>query len=564
VGGGVPVAHRLITVKPVRLLAISPLRAWSEALGIGMALLALTWIARHHITVGDRQNALFVALLTTMSWYAIRLRQVRGSWWQRAGFELGCGLLAALAAGGLIWMLGSELLAGVGSVLDEPGLMAITGAILRGDRTLLIHGEAMPTRALLPSSQPPVITTMLTMLLSGGIAVIVSRSTVQTWQFWTRLQRRHLIWALTHSHMMLVVLGIFLFAAVITISVLSYLVSANTESNVVFSVTLSLIPLLIVMGFMTMFLLLIVLPPALTLSYFAARHTTRRLQPLTEATTRLRQGDYGVRVLVQGQDEVAALQTDFNAMAQDLERAIRDVQTERDHVARLLRERRELVASVSHELRTPVAVLSGYLESMLARWQDGLPDELKRDMAVLENETMQLQRLLEDLFTLSRAEVGGLEINCEPTDLQGAIRRTAAAVAPVLWQTAKVELVIDLPADLPTVLVDEMRLEQILHNLLRNSVRHTPPGGIIAITAALSGDRVVLQVQDTGEGISPEHLPHIWERFYRVDSARSRDQSGAGLGLALVKELTEAMGGDARVVSTPGQGSTFSIFLPRA
>ncbi|MBN2471800.1 MAG: HAMP domain-containing histidine kinase, partial [Anaerolineae bacterium] len=291
---------------------------------------------------------------------------------------------------------------------------------------------------------------------------------------------------------------------------------------------------------------------------------TRRLQRLTEGTARLRRGDYGTRVTVEGEDEVAALQTDFNAMAHELERAMHDVQTERDNVAKLLRNRRELVASVSHELRTPVATLRGYTESMTSRWQGKLPAELAQDISVMEAETLRLQRLLDDLFALSRAEVGELAINCQPTALQPVIRRIAAAAAPGLWQTFRVELVLDLPVELPLARMDEIRFEQVLHNLLRNAVRHTPPGGIVAITASASAGQVEIAVKDTGEGIAPEHLPHIWDRFYRVSSASDADHVGAGLGLALVKELTEIMGGSVSASSAPGLGSTFSIRLPTA
>lgn len=540
-------------------MATPPLRAWIEGIVLGIILLVLTWITRNHITPGERQSSLFVAMLTTVCWYAIRLRTGRGALWQRIGFDVVYVLPAALTGGWLIWILGNELLPDINLILDEPGLMAITGFFLRLGE-MLIKGDPLPASMIISEmAQPPVTTTMF---ISSIIAVIVSRSIVRGWLFWAHLRRRHLIWALTHSHMMLVVLGLFLFAAITTLNTLNYLASSKDDSNIIFAVTLNLIPLIIVMVFLTLVLLALVLPPSLVLAYIAARHTTRRLQPLTQATTRLRQGDYSARVPVQGEDEVAALQADFNTMAEDLEHAIHETQTERDRVSKLLQERRELVASVSHELRTPVAVLYSYLESMRARWQEQLPDELKHDISVMENETAQLQRLLEDLFTLSRAEVGGLEINRKSIELQAVIRRAAAAVAPMLWQTSKVELVVELPSELPSVLTDEMRLEQILHNLLRNSLRHTPPGGIIAITAAATGEHVVVQVQDTGEGIAPEHLPHIWERFYRADAARSRDQSGAGLGLALVKELTEAMGGRVDVTSTPGQGSTFSVFLP--
>jgi two-component system sensor histidine kinase BaeS len=121
----------------------------------------------------------------------------------------------------------------------------------------------------------------------------------------------------------------------------------------------------------------------------------------------------------------------------------------------------------------------------------------------------------------------------------------------------------ELPETLPDVCVDVGRFEQLLTNLLRNALRHTNPGGIVAVVAAAEPDAVRVEVRDTGTGISPEALPHVWERFYRGEEARARDARGAGLGLALVKELTEAMGGRVAVESTPGEGSTFSVWLPR-
>jgi signal transduction histidine kinase len=258
------------------------------------------------------------------------------------------------------------------------------------------------------------------------------------------------------------------------------------------------------------------------------------------------------------------LQTNFNAMSADLERAMHDLQAERDAVTTLLRSRRELIASVSHELRTPVAILRGHLESILERWPAAPSSDMQHDLGVMEQETVRLQRLIEDLFTLSRAEVGRLDLQRKPADLAPVIRRCVDAAAPLFWKAHKVEVVADLPAELPPVLVDEERLEQILHNLLRNGVRHTPPGGIVAVTAQAEAEAVIVQVKDTGEGIAPDVLSRIWERFYRSDSARAQERDGAGLGLALVKEMTEAMGGTVAAESTPGQGSSFTLRLPRA
>jgi signal transduction histidine kinase len=265
-------------------------------------------------------------------------------------------------------------------------------------------------------------------------------------------------------------------------------------------------------------------------------------------------------------------------MAADLERAVAELQTERDTVAALLRERRELIASASHELRTPVATLRGYLESTLAHWNGQPPATLRHDLEVMERETIHLQRLIGDLFTLARAEVGRLELRRTPTDVGLVVRRIVETQAPLAWQGSRVQVVAVVASGLPLALVDASRLEQVLRNLLHNAVRHTPPGGIVALEAsdeageasvvgagagAVSAGWVRLRVKDTGEGIAPEELPHIWERFYRAESARARGDGGSGLGLALVKELTEAMGGTVGVESTPGEGSCFTVRLPQ-
>jgi signal transduction histidine kinase len=267
---------------------------------------------------------------------------------------------------------------------------------------------------------------------------------------------------------------------------------------------------------------------------------------------------------VQGEDEVAQLQANFNAMAADLERGVHDLRAERDNVALLLTQRRELIASVSHELRTPVATLRGYLESASLRWNDATPDALRHDVDVMLHETQRLQTLIDDLFTLAQAEVGRLDLRCEPTDLGELARRAVETVAPLAWRSARVEVVARVTPGLPAAQIDSIRTEQALHNLLRNALRHTPPGGIIAVVAERAGERLALRVRDTGEGISADDLPHIWERFYRSNGARASDANGSGLGLALVKEVVEAMGGAVTVESEPGAGSVFSLLLPLA
>jgi len=172
--------------------------------------------------------------------------------------------------------------------------------------------------------------------------------------------------------------------------------------------------------------------------------------------------------------------------------------------------------------------------------------------------------LIEDLFTLSRAEVGELVLAREPVDVGAIVRRTVDTVAPLAWRAGRVEVVAQVPPDLPSALADERRLEQVLSNLLHNGVRHTPPGGIVAVVAAAEEDTVRIEVRDTGEGIPPEELPYVWERFYRGERARAEDSRGAGLGLALVKELAETMGGTVEVESVLGEGSCFTVRLPRS
>jgi signal transduction histidine kinase len=250
-------------------------------------------------------------------------------------------------------------------------------------------------------------------------------------------------------------------------------------------------------------------------------------------------------------------------MAANLERAMCQLQGERDTVAGLLQARRELIVSVSHELRTPMATLRGYLETTLNHWEDIPPATLQHDLQVMEDEVIRLQALVEDLFTLSRAEVGRLTLRCEATDVGMLVKRIVDARAPLAWRASRIEVAADVPGNVPPALVDASRLEQVLQNLLHNAVRHTPPGGIVAVALAAGANSIALQVKDTGEGIAPVDLPHIWERFYQASSQRTRTSSSAGLGLALVKELIEAMGGSVSVDSVVGEGSCFTIHLPQ-
>lgn len=408
-------------------------------------------------------------------------------------------------------------------------------------------------------------------LLLTGPGYLVARLGVRLWLWWNRVRRRRMLWGLTHAHLVVVALAVVIGALVL------FLVAYLRQPGALFperpgdpfvllldELVRRVFPAAAVVIFFVLAALFAMLPPSALFSYLVARRTTQRLERLTEATSALRRGDYDARVEVVGEDEVAQLQADFNAMAEELEQTLHALETERDKVARLLEARRELVATVSHELRTPVATVRGYLDSLQEGWEeDAPPTTLHHDLAIMEQEMTRLQALIEDLFTLARAEVQGLTLEVGETDVGEIVRRRVDAFAPLAWNRERVEVVAELPPELPPALADPGRLEQVLTNLLRNALRHTPPGGIVAVVARAEEESLCLEVCDTGEGIAPEELPHIWERFYRGEKARSRDARGAGLGLALVKELTEAMGGTVDVESTPGQGSCFRVRLRR-
>ncbi|GLV54916.1 hypothetical protein KDH_17630 [Dictyobacter sp. S3.2.2.5] len=399
--------------------------------------------------------------------------------------------------------------------------------------------------------------------LLGCIGFFLLRIVLHALAFWDRLRLKRLRWEVTHSHLMVVVIGAGIISAVIVLILLA------VDFGTLFTDTRPLyliISFLFVMFICTVFTIACVLPPSILSSYIFTRRITRRIEQLARATSMLRSGDYSIRVNIEGEDEIAHLQADFNAMASALERTMRELKEERDNVQTLLNARRELIASVSHELRTPVATVRSYLESSLANWQqDQPPATLKQDMQTIEQQTIRLQSLINDLFTLARAEVGRLEMRCQPTNIELLVTRVVETIAPIAWRGSRVEVVAEVESispSFPYALVDGDRLEQILHNLIHNGVRHTSPGGIIAVATQANERQIILQVKDTGEGIAPDDLARIWDRFYRASNAQYG--SGTGLGLAIVKELSEAMGGSVAVESVLGQGSCFTICIPRA
>lgn len=367
-----------------------------------------------------------------------------------------------------------------------------------------------------------------------------------------QLRRKYLLWGLAYAHMMVVLVGVGLLILIVEGGAL-YSARPLTE--------FTLVPLLFLLLGLGAIPLVAVVPPSVLFSYFVMRRTIQRIQTLAVATSTLREGDYTIRVPVVGEDEVAQLQSNFNGMAADLEHAMQALQGERDRVASLLQERRELIANVSHELRTPVATLRGYLETTLMHWDDIAPVTLHHDVQGMENELLQLQTRVDELFTLARAELGELKLQCEPVDIGKLVFQIVEGNAPLAWRSSKIEIVADIAPALPLVHADPQRLEQAILNLLHNALHHTSPGGIVALTVLGEPDVLALHVKDTGEGIAPQDLPHIWKRFYQTERTRVHHGGGTGLGLALVKEWVETMGGSVAVESTLDEGSCFTIRL---
>jgi two-component system sensor histidine kinase BaeS len=220
--------------------------------------------------------------------------------------------------------------------------------------------------------------------------------------------------------------------------------------------------------------------------------------------------------------------------------------------------RRQMTADIAHELRTPLSVILGYTEALSDGKLVGTPQAFE----VLHEEAHHLSLLIEDLRILSLADSGELPLTRRPIYPEVLLERTASAYAAQAKQQ-EVALVVDAEQPLPEVDVDPDRMAQVFGNLISNALRYTPAEGRIVLQAQARGDRVLLDVKDTGEGIASEDLPHVFERFYRGDKARSQNGE-SGLGLAIVKSIVEAHGGRIEVHSQVGAGTTFRIELPVA
>jgi signal transduction histidine kinase len=285
---------------------------------------------------------------------------------------------------------------------------------------------------------------------------------------------------------------------------------------------------------------------AVAASLFVTGRIVGPIRHVLAATRRISAGSYDERVPVAEDDELGALSESFNAMAAALQEDERS--------------RREFISDVSHELNTPLSTLQGYVEGLL----DGVVEPAEETWGLMYAETERMRRLVDDLRQLSSAEAGRLALDIAPVPPEEPVRLATEGMRP-LFAEKGVRLRAEIPAALPEVLADADRVVQVLTNLLSNALRHTPAGGLVVVDVGAHAKGVLFRVNDTGAGIPPEHLPRVFERFYRVEKSRSREGGGSGLGLAICRALVEAMDGTISAESAgPDKGATFAFVLPAA
>ena len=283
---------------------------------------------------------------------------------------------------------------------------------------------------------------------------------------------------------------------------------------------------------------------ALAASWYLSRRVQRSIAEVTAAAADISAGRLDTRIPSPG------LGTEFDTLADGYNKLAAQLEATES-------TRRRMLADLAHEMRNPLATVNAHLEAV----EDGVSSMNASTLAVLRSSTERLRRLAEDIGAVSQAEEGKLEINRRHVDAD-TIARTAIATARDRYAASGVELRGDT-LDKTAILVDPDRIGQILSNLIDNALRHTPVGGVVTVSCRREGEDVEYRVTDTGGGIAPEHLPHLFDRFYRVDAARDRRHGGSGIGLSIARALAEAHGGRVTAASPgPGRGASFSVRLP--
>jgi len=282
---------------------------------------------------------------------------------------------------------------------------------------------------------------------------------------------------------------------------------------------------------------------ALVLALMFAYVLMRPVRRLTTAASQLAQGDLSQRVPVQGGAELSQLAKTFNQMAESLEKSYQS--------------RKAMTADIAHELRNPLAVQRANLEAI----QDGVYPLTLENLEPIIQQNNLLNKLVEDLRTLTLTDTKSLSLEKTPTDFASFIQQICEHVQPQ-FTTHQIELIFNHSGSCPSIALDQNRMNQVIYNLLQNSLHHTPPGGKVVLTLSCDGVSADLSIHDSGVGIPEEALPRIFERFYRADHSRSRDQGGTGLGLTIALRLVEAHHGTLTATNHPSGGAVFTIKLP--
>jgi len=294
---------------------------------------------------------------------------------------------------------------------------------------------------------------------------------------------------------------------------------------------------------------------ATSFGYFFSTALTDSVVALNRAARTIAQGRLNVRVPTAGRDEMAELGRTFNEMAAQLEAAAQK-QQELDTL------RRDLIAWVGHDLRTPLTSIRAIVEALA----DGVVEDpltVQRYLRTAQRDIRSLALLIDDLFQMAQLDAGGLPLDRQPNAISDLISDTIERFSELAAQR-QITLEGHAQAGVDPVLIDAQHIERVLSNLVSNALRHTPPGGRVRVNAAATAQGARIEVCDSGEGIRPEDLPHLFEQFYRGEKSRNRATGGAGLGLAIAKGIVQAHGGHIGVASRPGQGACFFFTLPRS
>src|SRR5687768_1226980 len=284
---------------------------------------------------------------------------------------------------------------------------------------------------------------------------------------------------------------------------------------------------------------------ALILGVFLSRTLTRPIRELTRATQAVSEGDLSQQVPIRSNDELGELAKAFNKMSTELSRSVN--------------ARKQMTADIAHELRTPLSLILGHAEAV----HDGVLAPTQENFEIIREEATRLEHLVDDLRILSRADAGELIINLQTIEPRRLLQEVASLYQ---YQTQKknISLELDIASPLSTIEVDSGRMTQVLTNILDNAMRHTPEGGRIIISAKEHDDQIELAIQDSGPGLNAEDLDRIFERFYRTDASRQReDSSGSGLGLPIAKSIVQAHGGSISAESEAGKGLKIIVRLPK-